>query len=85
MEIDEQELSDPIIDILSNLTAEHSIKRVFKPPDNATLEDVDTYLQAKETISVECFDSNRTSFYTNNRRCTNKLELSARLVPSSVI
>jgi taurine dioxygenase len=48
VEIYKQELSNQMKDILSNLTAEHSMERAFKPPDNASPEYIKKYLKAKE-------------------------------------
>ena len=48
VDIYQQELSNGMKQILSNLTAEHSLENVFKPPANAKPADIDKYMKAKE-------------------------------------
>jgi len=48
VDIYKQELSNGMKQILSNLTAEHSLENVFKPPINAKPADIDKYMKAKE-------------------------------------
>ena len=48
VDIYKQELSNEMKQILSNLTAEHSLENAFKPPSNATPADIDKYMKAKE-------------------------------------
>ncbi len=46
VEIYKNELSNQMKEILSHLTAEHSMERAFKPPTNASPEFVEKYLKA---------------------------------------
>jgi taurine dioxygenase len=48
VDIYKQEISNEMKHILSNLTAEHSMERAFKPPINAKPADIDKYIKAVE-------------------------------------
>ena len=48
VDIYKQELSTEMKEMVSSLTAEHSLENAFKPPSNATPDDKDKYMKATE-------------------------------------